>query len=434
MAMRFAEVDENGRYRKKTGNEAAGKIAYITMMQVRSYICNEAGKNLAIACTIATRYSAVRRQGFGEDGKNELQVLDYTTQQYRMFPLIAASYCFFFTGKIVLDKLYSIEAKLQQKKPVTKQQVTDIHASTSALKSYTTTVAADGMEDLRKACGGHGFLMCSGLPELITTYLQNPTVEGDNQMLPQQVVKVLIKLVQAVQSGGDLKGYADCDSADLLPSIEALLGSTRPRCSANDPNGLLDPNTLLKAFRHRSARLLCQVAKQIQSSIGKGKTFAQAWNAALVEMSRTSTAYAQFLLLRNNFEGVEQSEVGSAEKGVLRELSQLLALTWMEQRLGDFLEDGYLTEQQASWARKNVLKLLETIRPNAVALVDARDFSDFKLKSALGRYDGDVYPAIMEAARRDPLNKEDIGPGYDPHLKRLIAGGVGVYTGTASRL
>ena len=91
-------------------------------------------------------------------------------------------------------------------------------------------------------------------------------------------------------------------------------------------------------------------------------------------------------------------------------------------------------QQQAGWVRESVLNLIDLIRPNAIALVDARDFSDFRLKSALGRYDGDVYPAIIKSSKRDPLNKEDIGPGYDPHLKRLITEGVGVYSGTASRL
>jgi len=40
----------------------------------------------------------------------------------------------------------------------------------------------------------------------------------------------------------------------------------------------------------------------------------------------------------------------------------------------------------------------------------------------------------MEAARRDPLNESDPGPGYEEHLKRLIVGGVGKYSGTVSRL
>jgi hypothetical protein len=51
----------------------------------------------------------------------------------------------------------------------------------------------------------------------------------------------------------------------------------------------------------------------------------------------------------------------------------------------------------------------------------------------LGRYDGNVYPAIMEAAMRDPLNKESdesgVGLGYNESLKKLIVGGVGEYHG-----
>jgi acyl-CoA oxidase len=106
----------------------------------------------------------------------------------------------------------------------------------------------------------------------------------------------------------------------------------------------------------------------------------------------------------------------------------------MEKELGDFLEDGYVTADHSRWVRSAVLQLLDCIRTDAVSLVDARDFSDFKLKSALGRYDGDVYPAILKAALRDPLNHSDPGPGYEQHLKRLIAGGAGTYKATVSRL
>jgi len=38
MAMRFASVDENGKYSKKSVSDATSKVAYITMMQVRAYI------------------------------------------------------------------------------------------------------------------------------------------------------------------------------------------------------------------------------------------------------------------------------------------------------------------------------------------------------------------------------------------------------------
>jgi len=297
------------------------------------------------------------------------------------------------------------------------------------------------MEDCRKACGGHGYLQSSGLPELVTTYLQNPTVEGDNHMLPQQVVKVLLKLVEAVQKGADLANYQPCDCNDLVPSLRVIMSSpSSERCRAQSKADMMNlERVVLPAFRHRAARLLVEVAVQMQTAIMQnGKSQQDAWNDAQVLMARVSRAYSQFLLVRNFMNGIaEEEQMGvttTTESNVLRDLARLFALYWVERELGDFLEDGYLSEVQSRYVHAAVLDLLDIVRPNAVALVDARDFSDFKLKSALGRFDGNVYPAIMDAARRDPLNQSEPGPGYKEHLKRLIVDGVGVYSGTSSRL
>ena len=77
-------------------------------------------KALAMATTVTIRYSAVRKQGYKEDGKKEVQVLDYKQQQHRIFPLLAASYCFHFSGKKLWDDLKAIENKLIARQPVTK--------------------------------------------------------------------------------------------------------------------------------------------------------------------------------------------------------------------------------------------------------------------------------------------------------------------------
>jgi len=439
MAMRFATVDEKGRYRKKVVSDATSKVSYITMMQVRAYIVDEAGKNLAMATTITTRYSAVRRQGYSEDGNTELQVLDYKQQQHRILPLLAASYCFFFTGKKVLERLMNLQQRLVSGKgDVTKTEVADIHASTSSLKSFTTTIAADGIEDCRKACGGHGFLQCSGLPELFTTYLQNPTVEGDNQMLPQQVAKVLLKLLPAVQSKSDLSSYDNCYSQVLIPSLQSILNGNAERCPARSSKDLMDLNILKKCFGHRAARLLVCVAQDIETSTLSGLSMQEAWNNALIQMARLSRAYAMLVLVNEAVKGIQdeyqEGTLGEAEVQVLNDLARLFALFWIEKDIGDFLEDGYLSAEKVSWVRQNVVKLLDRIRPNAIALVDAFDFSDYRLKSALGRSDGNVYHHLLETARKDPLNQTEPGPGYEPHLRRLIRDGAGVYTGTSSRL
>jgi acyl-CoA oxidase len=120
MAMRFAEVDENGKYQKQRVSAAASKVAYITMMQVRALIVQGSATALAVGATINIRYSAVRKQGFADDGITEVPILDYKQQQHRIFPLVAASYCFFFTGRKLWKNLKKIEHKLIENKAVTK--------------------------------------------------------------------------------------------------------------------------------------------------------------------------------------------------------------------------------------------------------------------------------------------------------------------------
>ncbi len=59
-------VEPDGTYvRHGSGDKGgASKAHYLTMMQARASMVSGAGGKLAIAATIATRYSCVRRQGF----------------------------------------------------------------------------------------------------------------------------------------------------------------------------------------------------------------------------------------------------------------------------------------------------------------------------------------------------------------------------------
>lgn len=57
----------------------------------------------------------------------------------------------------------------------------------SHAQALSTWIATDGCETCRRACGGHGFSMLSGLPTLFSSYAQNVTWEGDNNVLCLQV-------------------------------------------------------------------------------------------------------------------------------------------------------------------------------------------------------------------------------------------------------
>lgn len=64
-----------------------------------------------------------------------------------------------------------------------------------------------------------------------------------------------------------------------------------------------------------------------------------------------------------------------------------------------------MTESDLVQLQQNFEACLETLRPNAVGIVDAFDYPDFVLGSALGAYDGNVYERLFEEAMKSPLNQ-----------------------------
>ncbi len=42
-------------------------------------------------------------------------------------------------------------------------EIVEVHATSAGLKGLCTYLAAVGIEDLRKSCGGHGYLLNSGI-------------------------------------------------------------------------------------------------------------------------------------------------------------------------------------------------------------------------------------------------------------------------------
>ncbi len=67
-----------------------------------------------------------------------------------------------------------------------------------------------------------------------------------------------------------------------------------------------------------------------------------------------------------------------------------------------------MSSEQVALARDTLYSLLSTVRNEAVPLVDAFDFPDEILNSALGRYDGDVYTHLYQWAQRAPRNKKKV--------------------------
>ncbi|OWF49183.1 Peroxisomal acyl-coenzyme A oxidase 1 [Mizuhopecten yessoensis] len=91
---------------------ASDKLVYGSMVMSRATIVSDVSRALAKACIIAVRHSAVRRQTEVLPGGPEAQILDYQTQQNKLFPLIATACAFHFSGQAVQTSFLKISKEI----------------------------------------------------------------------------------------------------------------------------------------------------------------------------------------------------------------------------------------------------------------------------------------------------------------------------------
>ncbi|WJX55067.1 acyl-coenzyme A oxidase [Trifolium repens] len=402
MLMRVSQVTREGKF---VHSGVPRQLIYGTMVYVRQAIVADASIALSRAVCIATRYSAVRRQFGSQKGGPETQVIDYKTQQARLFPLLASAYAFRFVSEWLKWLYTDVTQKLQANDFST---LPEAHACTAGLKSLTTSATADGIEECRKLCGGHGYLCSSGLPELFAVYVPACTYEGDNTVLLLQVARYLIKTITQLGSGNKPVG-----TTAYFARVEQLMQYQSDVKRAED---WLKPNVVIEAFEARAARMSAAVAQNLSKFTDPEEGF-QELSADLVE---AAAAHCQLIVVSKFIEKLQQDIPGNGVKQQLEVLCSVYALFLLHNHLGDFLSTGCITQKQGSLANEQLRSLYSQVRPNAIALVDAFNYTDHLLGSVLGRYDGNVYPKLYEEAWKDPLNDSVVPDGFKDHVQPIL--------------
>ena len=104
--------------------------------------------------------------------------MDYGMQQHIMLTLLSCSYALKFTSLYVVN--FSSKAMAQLDANRTESfltQMPELHATTSGLKALSTKLACEGLI-IRKAYGGHGYGLFSGLPQLYLNTLRTKLLKG----------------------------------------------------------------------------------------------------------------------------------------------------------------------------------------------------------------------------------------------------------------
>jgi len=201
------------------------------------------------------------------DGAGEVKLLDYQTQQYRIFPEIAKAYAFYFAG-MYLERFHKkISTQVLQGDV---ELLPELHIVSSGLKAYVTFEVARGIEQCRLSCGGHGYSQASGLPELYTNMVGACTYEGDNIIMFLQVARHLVKTVKT-KKNERLSSY-------LWKKVNAV--------------SLIDREVklvdLLDVYEHAAQRKILETVRYLDELEKQGIRKEDAWDRCSVELTKCS--------------------------------------------------------------------------------------------------------------------------------------------------
>ena len=305
MLMKYSQVTPQGAYVKPPQE----KLSYGTMIYVRTNIAGENASRLQKAVTIATRYSAVRRQSELIPGKPEVKIIEYQTQQLKLFPYIAMSYGLQFAAENLLS-LYKLNIDRMDKGEFGK--LAELHALASCLKAFGAQEHSNGIDVLRRSCGGHGFMASSGLPSLWKIATGACTYEGENTVLYLQTARYLLKQKNNFTSLGSL---------------------------VTEEAAIENPLFLLKAFSSVVTEKLGILRGKLSALKTRGLDYADAKNACLLEMENLGKEYAKLFIIESFKNTLDRAEDKLAPNTLtlLKRLYEMLSLFWILQNSGDFI-------------------------------------------------------------------------------------------------
>ncbi|XP_074848524.1 peroxisomal acyl-coenzyme A oxidase 3 isoform X3 [Carettochelys insculpta] len=334
--------DLKQRFGASLGALSSGRVMIIGMSVV----------NLKLALSIAIRFSATRRQ-FGPTEEEEIPVLEYQMQQWRLLPYLAATYALdHFSKSLFMNFIeFHIGLMMKDKSPRQAEIGREIHALSTGGKPLASWTAQQAAQECREACGGHGYLAMNRLGDIRNDNDPNCTYEGDNNVLLQQTSNYLLSWVNAKHQ---------------VP---------------------------LAAYKWLVCYLLQESLLKLSHEKQSGSSDFEARNNSQVYYCRSlAIAFIEQTVLQRYHEHTHDPDTPTTLQPVLKHLSALYGLWSLSKHMAVLYQGGYVSgEQPGRFIQNAILELCSKLKDDAVALVDVISPPDFILNSPIGRADGELY-------------------------------------------
>ena len=262
--------------------------------------------------------------------------------------------------------------------------------------------AANGMEECRRCCGGHGYLQSSGLVLSSGFYVQSCTAEGENKVIVGQTTRYLLKVMGRAAKGQPLPDNCNHLNASNMKQLHTQ------RCTATTAQDFNNPELQVEAFRYKAAAAIAQLVQEqvsahtpiagivispialIQATLrASGMSEPDIWCETLVQVNAAAHAHAHLTVVRNFALRLSQLQSGSCnymghnEISALDDMRNLFALHLILSDLTPWLLAGYMTAEQVGMIRSQYKAAMARARVNAVALCDAWDHTDMVRNDAI---------------------------------------------------
>ncbi|XP_054437870.1 peroxisomal acyl-coenzyme A oxidase 3 [Pteronotus mesoamericanus] len=372
--------------------------------------------NLKLALCIALRFSATRRQ-FGPSDGEEIPVLEYQLQQWRLLPYLATAYALDHFSKSLFLDLVRMQQGLLGKDSSARQAELgrEIHALASGGKSLASWTTQRGIQECREACGGHGYLAVNRLGDLRDDNDPNCTYEGENNIMLQQTSNYLLSLLGCGGPGGT-RFKSPLKSVNFLEGYPAILGRRFEAASLQD---CLDSAVPLAAYEWLVCYLLRESHEKLNQEKRSGSSDFEARNNSQVYHCRSlALAFLELVVARRFHEYTHQPSVPAPLRAVLQRLSALYSLWSLSQHMALLYRGGYCSGERAGkLVESAILELCAQLKDDAVALVDVIAPPDFILDSPIGRANGELYKNLWAAVlqKSDVLTRAPWWPEFCAH-------------------
>lgn len=352
--------------------------------------------NLKLAISIAIRFSATRRQ-FGPTDDEEIPVLEYQMQQWRLLPYLAAAYALdHFSRTLFLNFIeLHVGLLLRDKSPQQAELGREIHALSTSGKPLASWLAQQGTQECREACGGHGFLAMNRLGDLRNDNDPNCTYEGDNNVLLQQTSNYLLSWMNAKhQDKGPIT--SPLGSVDFLEGYDQIL---RQKFSVSNVHDCMDSSVPLRAYKWLVCYLLRESIQKLRDLEQSGCTEFEAKNNSQVYYCRSlAIAFIEHTVLQRYHDHVHSSSTPASLQMVLKHLCSLYGLWSLNKHMAVLYQGGYVSgEKPGRLVQDAILELCSKLKREAVPLVDVIAPPDFILNSPIGKADGELYKNLWSS-------------------------------------